>query len=419
MCLDAYIKRCKMSIKAKIFISWSKNKSKELAEATKNFLENTLGNSIEFFFSPEMYKGTCADNEIHKNLLECDKCLVCITSENFKNPWLLYEAGVVYGANYSKANKRIVIPILFEDVPEWSSWVDKPLNRYVTIQLQNSNHEFAVGKKSFIEFLTELACEFNIKFEKERFNRNWSTYEKEIKKILEKGQLIPRECKELVNKLLEDNHNNFTLTSPEISKEHIVFHKGFTTHALTKILTDSITQYQGKYLWIYGRKNKKIMSREYDDFFKFLADEGIKNGVDFRCLFPMPKSNATNKASSKDREKIFDCELMASLTRALSLKNQFGLPVEKVFRLYFTPRTESIIRSDNAVIYRTIICDADGYPLPYTNTGFEILSAIYDKNSSNNKGFNAVQKFEKIWNSETESVPLTEELFNEIYKKDI
>ena len=134
-----------MSVKAKIFISWSKNKSKELAEATKRFLENTLGNSIEFFFSPEMYKGTCADNEIHENLLECDKCLVCITSENFKNPWLLYEAGVVYGANYSKNNKSIVIPILFEDIPEWSSWVDKPLNRYVTIQLQNGNHEFGVG----------------------------------------------------------------------------------------------------------------------------------------------------------------------------------------------------------------------------------------------------------------------------------
>ena len=198
-----------------------------------------------------------------------------------------------------------------------------------------------------------------------------------------------------------------------------MFHKGFTTHALTKILTDSITQYQGKYLWIYGRKNKKIMSREYDDFFKFLADEGIKNGVDFRCLFPMPKSNAINKASSKDREKLFDYELMASLTRALSLKNQFGLPVEKVFRLYFNPRTESIIRSDNAVIYRTIICDADGYPLPYTNTGFEVLSAIYDKNSSNNKGFDAVQKFEKIWDSKTESIPLTEELFNKIYKKKV
>ena len=97
----------------KIFISWSKNKSRQLAEATKNFLERTLGNSVEFFFSPEMYKGTSVDHEIHENLLESSKCLVCVTSENFKNPWLLYEAGVVYGANHQKTKEGIIIPILF------------------------------------------------------------------------------------------------------------------------------------------------------------------------------------------------------------------------------------------------------------------------------------------------------------------
>jgi hypothetical protein len=50
----------------RIFISWSKNKSKKLAHATKIFLSKVLnGSSVEFFFSPEMYKGTRVDNEIH------------------------------------------------------------------------------------------------------------------------------------------------------------------------------------------------------------------------------------------------------------------------------------------------------------------------------------------------------------------
>ena len=48
-----------------IFISWSKDKSRLLALETKKFILNTLGNKVEVFFSPDMYKGTSVDNEIH------------------------------------------------------------------------------------------------------------------------------------------------------------------------------------------------------------------------------------------------------------------------------------------------------------------------------------------------------------------
>ena len=105
--------------KVEIFISWSKDKSRLLALETKKFILNTLGNKVEVFFSPDMYKGTSVDNEIHKNLLRSDKCIVCITSDNFKNPWLMYEAGVVYGAHFDRPGGSIVIPILFEHIPDW------------------------------------------------------------------------------------------------------------------------------------------------------------------------------------------------------------------------------------------------------------------------------------------------------------
>ena len=41
-----------------VFISWSKNKSRLLALATKGFIRNVFGKKIEVFFSPDMYKGT-------------------------------------------------------------------------------------------------------------------------------------------------------------------------------------------------------------------------------------------------------------------------------------------------------------------------------------------------------------------------
>lgn len=53
-----------------------------------------------------MHNGPAVDHEIHMKLLEEDKCLVCLTYENFTSPWLQYEAGVVLGANAHKSNKE-------------------------------------------------------------------------------------------------------------------------------------------------------------------------------------------------------------------------------------------------------------------------------------------------------------------------
>lgn len=395
----------------KIFISWSKNKSKLLAEETKKLIVSTLGKSVEFFFSPEMYKGTRVDHEIHKNLLECDKCLVCITAENYKNPWLLYEAGVVFGSNYSKTATGIVIPVLFEHIPDWSSWIDKPLNQYVPIQLKISNAEFVYGKQDFKNFLVELAKEGNYKLK--NFEKSWETYERNIKMILKKEQLIPTECKDLVDRLLETDAGTFTLESPEITSEKITFHKGFATNILTGILLDNIINYQGKRLWVYGRRNKRLLSSDNEKFFAFLANEGIRNGVDFKCLFPFPNTEATEKATNMAKARSFKTDLQTYMENAISLGNKYNLPVEKMFRLYKRRRTKSIIVSDNSILYRHIMCDGDGYPLPYTNTDFEVLS-ILPTNNTPSRGSMLFEELKNIWE---ESVPLTEKLYNQIYSE--
>lgn len=392
----------------KIFISWSKNKSKLLAIETKKFILNTLKKNVEIFLSPDMYKGTTADNEIHNNLLKSDKCIVCITSDNFKNPWLMYETGVVYGAHFTKQEESVVIPILFEHIPDWSSWVDKPLNRYVPIQLNEENDNFEEARQEFKNFLGKLASESNTNIEK--FDDCWNEYIKKVKKILQQEQLIPNTCRDLVEQIMEDSYGNFTIISPEITKEHILFHKGFSTNVLTRILIRNVIEYQGKRLWFYGRRNKKIFTSENDDFFKFLANEGIKNGVDFRCLFPHPQSEAMVKAVSRDKERRFLADLQTCLEAAIRMEKRFGLPINKMFRLYKCQRKESIIISDNAVLYSPIICDSEGYPLPITNSSFEIIEI--SENVEGNRGKNFYDIFIDAWKH---SVPLTEELYNELY----
>lgn len=391
-----------------IFVSWSKDKSKLLAMETKKLIKNTLGCSVELFFSPEMYKGTCVDHEIHEKLLKSDKCIVCITSENFKNPWLMYEAGVVYGSHYSIPGGSVVIPILFEHIPEWSSWVDRPLNRYAPIYLYNGKRTYDNTKEEFKHFLQELASESNtsVKY----FNKHWNAYIIEVQRILKQEQLIPDTCKDLVDQIMKDNHGTFTVISPEITKDHILFHKGFSTSVLTRILIRNVIDFQGKRLWFFGRRNKKILTGENDDFFKYLANEGLANGVDFRCLFPYPGSEAINKAVSKDKERRFLADLQTSLEAAVRLQNRFHIPVSKMFRLYKMPRRESIIVCDNAAVYSPIVCDSEGYPLQITNSPFEVLDISVDDIGS--RGNQYYRTFLEAWES---AVPLTEDLYQTLY----
>ena len=112
------------------------------------------------------------------------------------------------------------------------------------------------------------------------------------------------------------------------------------------------------------------------------------------------------KAVSKDKERRFKTDLQTCLESAVRMKNRFNLPINKMFRLYKCSRKESIIVSDNAVLYSPIICDSEGYPLSITNSSFEITGISDD---TTNQYFNI---FMDTWN---QSVPLTEELYNELY----
>lgn len=400
----------------KIFISWSKNKSRQLAELTKNFICNTLDGNIEIFFSPKMYKGTCVDFEIHKNLLSSNKCIVCITADNFKNPWLMYESGVVYGSNYSSNNESgIVIPILFEFIPDWSSWVDKPLNRYVPISIQDPNKSFKNSKVEFERFFNEIAKESDSKVK--NFNRNWNVYINAVQEILQREQQIPDNCKDFFYQLIKDKGHKFTMESPEINMNHILFHKGYSTNALTEILTENIMSYQGKRLWVYGRRNRRLLDSDSNIFFKYLAEEGLENGVSFRCLLPDPSSaEAMYKIVNKVKQAEFPADLRKSIRNALLLKKQYNLPVEKMFRLYSIKREFSITISDNVILYHSMPRDGEGYPLPMTDTSFKMYGLASPgqevKTHSEKKAEALLNIYEDIWNK---SKPLNEDLFYELY----
>lgn len=109
---------------SKIFISWSKNKSEELAKLTKHTLEELLPDANFFMSEEDIQAGDCVQNTIMHQIEQCDIFILCFTSDNKKSPWLLYEAG------YASGLHKRVIPILFDKDSLWHSWIDNPMNVY-------------------------------------------------------------------------------------------------------------------------------------------------------------------------------------------------------------------------------------------------------------------------------------------------
>ena len=74
---------------SKIFISWSKEKSRDLAIEIKSLLESLDPHSKVFMSENDISAGEPVQEKIIQEITECDILLLCFTKENKKSPWLL------------------------------------------------------------------------------------------------------------------------------------------------------------------------------------------------------------------------------------------------------------------------------------------------------------------------------------------
>lgn len=96
----------------KVFISWSGERSKLIAESLYQWLPNVL-QAVEPYFSPDdVAKGTRWSTEIAKELDASNFGLMVVTPENQHAPWLMFEAGSL-GKSIDKSK---VCPLLFGEM---------------------------------------------------------------------------------------------------------------------------------------------------------------------------------------------------------------------------------------------------------------------------------------------------------------
>lgn len=94
----------------KVFLSWSGNRSRAIAEILKGWLPSVLQAAKPYFSPDDVTKGARWLAEISKELEESRIALLVITPENQEAPWLLFEAGAL-SKNFDRSR---VCPLLFD-----------------------------------------------------------------------------------------------------------------------------------------------------------------------------------------------------------------------------------------------------------------------------------------------------------------
>lgn len=171
----------------KVFISWSGELSKNIAEVIKKWLPCII-QSVEVFFSPDdIEKGENWDTKVSTELLECKYSIICLTKENVSAPWIHFESGAL-----AKALDSRVATLMINVTP---TDIKGPLSRYQATKLDKD--DFFQLIKNINE---QLETQLNIEVLKTLFNTLWDKINNDFKNLLEKYQDIsPKKKKGIKN----------------------------------------------------------------------------------------------------------------------------------------------------------------------------------------------------------------------------
>ena len=100
----------------KIFISWSGERSQQLAQALRDWLPLVLHFAEPWVSQSDIEAGDRWANEVGKELEASNFGIICITSENVSSSWILFEAGALSKSMQEGRVVPLLLDIEFKDV---------------------------------------------------------------------------------------------------------------------------------------------------------------------------------------------------------------------------------------------------------------------------------------------------------------
>lgn len=159
----------------KVFLSWSGDLSKELAQAIHSWLPGVLQSVRPFFTPNDIEKGARWNKDIAQELEDSSIGIFCLTRENLNKPWIMFEAGALS----KQIDSSRVCPILFNVE---STDIQGPLVQFQATQFNENDMRKLI--KTINSALGDLKLEDHVI--NGVFDMWWPKLRTEVKSILER-----------------------------------------------------------------------------------------------------------------------------------------------------------------------------------------------------------------------------------------
>lgn len=154
----------------RIFISWSGERSRKIAESLRTWLPLVLDGIDLWLSSEDLPKGKRWGTELAQHLECCKFGILVLTPENMTSPWIMFEAGALA----RDLDEGRVVPYL---ISLDTNTLEGPLAQFQAVQANR------VGTQRLVRDIGIMVRANNSEIHETRFNAFWDRLAKEIEAI--------------------------------------------------------------------------------------------------------------------------------------------------------------------------------------------------------------------------------------------
>jgi hypothetical protein len=180
----------------KIFISWSGDRSKAVAELLHNWIKCVLQMSEPWVSTQNIDGGSTWFTEINDQLSSVSTGIVCLTQENKNNPWILFEAGALAKGLAENRLYTFLIDLQHVDIKDPLAQFNHTLPTHDGVFKLIKSINSRLGKQALPDFTLQSV-----------FTTFWPQFEADFTRALEKHkpQREPRrrEDNDMLTEILE------------------------------------------------------------------------------------------------------------------------------------------------------------------------------------------------------------------------
>lgn len=351
-----------------VFLSWSKLKSKKIAEYTRDFFLECIDGSNPFWISDELQAGKNTFDEIIKCIFRCKSCIIFLTNDNIHNPWINFELGA-----FQTLPDVEIYPLYFDKGDPYRISSATPFSG-----IQIWTYSYDTIRRTFFEICNRE--NLNITISDEIFRQKWQQYDSLIKTFLWENSI---ESEWSLENIRFDFTNNWGIKCFE--GQILNFDRGFETYELYRYC---ITHAERRF-WVYGRKNRKLFDNTFRNDFISLGQRIANGKLSFKCLF-FSQHASPQLLDFAQKKKNFSSALNVSVDQCLDILYETNISADCI-RFYENIRNEAIIIIDNLILFAPVKYDNDRKPFHLTDAPF--FACMVESGI----GQHLIETFENVW----------------------